>query len=420
MDGTKLWHIDMGININAGAHFTQIAAYDFDLDGKAELAMKTAPGTKDGQGKFVSEVSSIEDIKTTDNSVDYRHSEGKENDTGGRVLSGPEYYTVFQGDTGEAIDTIYYPHPRGTVSDWGDSWGNRSERYLTAVAYLDGIRPSVIAWRGYYAKTAATAYNLIDKKLVEIADFDTSSDGNGRYAGNGNHNLTVGDVDNDGCDEIICGSLCLDDDLTPLWCSGRGHGDALHLADYDPSHDGMEYFCVHEDYSGKRITGSTTGNDGEPHLGGMTLYSAENGEELFHEDGYGDTGRGMMANVGYGDGYFELWGAGNFVSYGDTNVEKGKYSPDSTNFRIFWDGDLYDELLDGTGGSDDGSQLKISGSGKKGRIMSIRNASTINGTKNNPCLQADLLGDWREELVVRGNDNASLLVYFIKQRLGRC
>lgn len=408
MDGTKLWRIDMGININAGAHFTQIAAYDFDLDGKAELAFKTAPGTKDGQGKFVSEASSIEEIKETDNSADYRHSEGRENDTGGRVLSGPEYYTVFQGDTGAALDTVYYPHPRGRVSAWGDNWGNRSERYLTAVAYLDGQRPSMIAWRGYYAKTTATAYNLVNKKLVQVADFDTSTDGNGRYAGNGNHNLTVGDVDNDGCDEIICGSLCLDDDLSVLWCSGRGHGDALHLADYDPTHEGMEYFSVHEDYGGGRITGSTNGNDGKQLLGGMTLYAAEDGTELFHEDGYGDTGRGMMANVGYGDGYFELWGAGNFVSHGDTNVEKVKYSPDSTNFRIFWDGDLYDELLDGTGGG--GSQIKISGGGEKGRVQSLRNVSTINGTKNNPCLQADLLGDWREEIVAKGSDS-SLLIY---------
>ena len=408
LDGTKLWRIDMGININAGNHFTQIAAYDFDLDGKAELAMKTAPGTKDGKGKFVSEASLIDEIKAADNTADYRHSEGRENDTGGRVLSGPEYYTVFQGDTGEALDTVYYPHPRGTVKEWGDDWGNRSERYLTAVAYLDGQRPSVIAWRGYYAKTTATAYNLVNKKLVQIADFDTSADGNGRYAGNGNHNLTVGDVDDDGCDEIICGALCLDDDLTPLWCSGRGHGDALHLADYDPTHEGMEYFSVHEDYSGKAITGSTTGHNGEPHLGGMTLYDAATGEELFHEDGYGDTGRGMMANVGYGNGYFELWGAGNFVSHGGTDVQKGKYNPDSTNFRIFWDGDLYDELLDGTGG--EGSQIKITGGGKKGRVQSLRNVQTINGTKNNPCLQADLFGDWREEIVAKGSDS-SLLVY---------
>ena len=408
ISGEKLWRIDLGININAGAHFTQIAAYDFDLDGKAELAMKTAPGSVDGKGEYVSGASSIAEIRTIDNLADYRHSERGTNDTGGRVLSGPEFYTVFQGDTGAALDTIYYPHPRGTVSEWGDNWGNRSERYLTGVAYLDGKTPSMLAWRGYYAKTTVTAYNLVDKKLVQIADFDTSTGDNYPYAGNGNHNLTVGDVDGDGCDEIICGSLALDNDLSVLWCSGRGHGDALHLADYDPTHDGLEYFSVHEDYGGSEITGSTTGIDGQLHLGGMTLYKAENGEELFHVDGYGDTGRGMMANVGYTEGFFELWGAGNYFSYGSGNVVSAKYRPDSTNQRIFWNGDLYDELFDGTGGTDYGSSPKISGA--SGRIQTL-SGITNNGTKNNAALIADLFGDWREEIVVRGSDNESLLVY---------
>ncbi|MCC8161014.1 MAG: leucine-rich repeat protein, partial [Oscillospiraceae bacterium] len=393
LDGTQLWRIDMGININAGAHFTQIAAYDFDLDGKAELAIKTAPGTIDGEGNYVSAASLISEIKSADNTEDYRHSENGTADTGGRVLSGDEYYTVFQGDTGAALDTIYYPHPRGTVSEWGDDWGNRSERYLCAVAYLDGTTPSMIAWRGYYAKTTAAAYNLVNKRLVEVADFDTSDSGNSQYAGNGNHNLTVGDVDDDGCDEIICGALALDNDFSVLWCSGRGHGDALHLADYDPVHESMEYFSVHE---------------GSPY--GMTLYDAATGEEIFHVDGDGDTGHGMMANVGYTDGYFELWGAGNYASYGESSIsDTEKYTPDSTNFRIFWDGNMYDELLDGTGGSDSGSQIKISG--KDGRISSFRNVVTNNGTKNNPGLTADLFSDWREEVVARGTDNESLIVY---------
>ncbi|MCD8181462.1 MAG: leucine-rich repeat protein [Firmicutes bacterium] len=390
LDGTQLWRIDMGININAGAHFTQIAAYDFDLDGKAELAMKTAPGTIDGEGNYVSEASLISEIKSTDNTEDYRHSESGTADTGGRVLSGDEYYTVFQGDTGAALDTIYYPHPRGTVSEWGDNWGNRSERYLCAVAYLDGETPSMIAWRGYYAKTTATAYNLVNKRLVEVADFDTSDSGNSQYAGNGNHNLTVGDVDDDGCDEIICGSLALDNDFSVLWCSGRGHGDALHLADYDPVHEGMEYFSVHE---------------GSPY--GMTLYDASTGEEIFHVDGTGDTGAGMMANVGYADGYYEIWGAGAYYSTGGDNIKEGDYTPASYRFRIFWDGDTYDELLDGTGSGD--SNIKIDG--KDGRVFTIENAVTNNDTKNNPCLTADLFGDWREEIVARGTDNASLVVY---------
>ena len=386
-----------------------MAAYDFDLDGKAELALKTAPGTKDGNGNYISEVSLISDIKNTDNTADYRHSEYGTADTGGRVMSGDEYYTVFQGDTGEALDTVYYPHPRGTVNEWGDNWGNRSERFLAAAAYLDGQVPSMVTWRGYYAKTTAAAYNLVNKRLVQVADFDTDQGDNSVYAGNGNHNLTVGDVDNDGKDEILCGSLALDNDFSVLWCSGRGHGDALHLADYDPIHKGMEYFSVHEEHSGRVISGSTNGNDGNTIDGGMTLYDAATGEELFHVSASRDTGRGMMANTAYSDGYFEFWGSGNYISYGGTDIQSGMYTytPSSTNFRIFWDGDLYDDLLDGKSSKNGNIEVKSNNT----TLITMEGTAANNDTKNNPCLQADLFGDWREEVVARSSDNSSLLVY---------
>ncbi len=391
LNGEKLWRIDLGININAGAHFTQIAAYDLDLDGKAEIAMKTAPGSKDGTGKYVSDASLIDEIRETDNTDDCRSSDDCSYDTDGRVLSGDEYYTVFDGSTGAALDTIYYPHPRGTITEWGDNWGNRSERYLTAVAYLDGVNPSVIAWRGYYAKTTATAYNLVNKRLVEVADFNTDDKGNEQYAGQGNHNLTVGDVDNDGCDEIICGSLALDNDFSVLWCSGRGHGDALHLGDYDPTHEGMEYFSVHES---------------SPY--GMTVYDAATGEELFHQDASGDTGRGMMANF-TGDGYYDVWasGVGTYYSIGGDLLYESDDTPDSTNFRIFWSDSTYDCLLDGTGSYD--TTFKIDS--KDGRLQTFSDTKSNNYTKCNPCIQADILGDWREEILVRSSDNTSLRLY---------
>ncbi|MBR2989919.1 MAG: hypothetical protein IKF51_00485 [Solobacterium sp.] len=397
LDGTRLWRMDLGTNIPAGAHFTQIAAYDFDLDGKAELAFKTAPGTKDGTGHYVSEVSLIEAIRSTDNTADLRHKEDG-SESYGRALCGDEYYTVFCGETGEALDTVYYPFPRGDLKSWGDDRGNRSERYLCAAAYLDGIHPNVITWRGYYGRTTAAAYRLINKRLVLTDTFDSDKAGK-EYEGQGGHSLSVGDADNDGRDEIFCGSLVLDDDLSVLWCSERGHGDAQHLADYDPEHPGPEYFCVHET---------------APY--GMTLYDAADGTELFHSDGKQDTGRGMMAHTGLTDGYCEFWSASGtgsddyeqsavYASFGGTDIRTAEAVPSSENFRIFWNGDLYDELLDGT--EDD----RIMITDKAGREEILPEGVTNNGTKHNVCLSADLFGDWREEIVVRSEDSRMLWVY---------
>ena len=399
LDGRRLWRMDLGINIPAGAHFTQIAAYDFDLDGKAELAFKTAPGTKDGKGHYVSEASLDEGIRASDNTADLRHTESGIDDSFGRALSGDEYYTVFEGDTGAALDTVPYPHPRGTISEWGDDRGNRSERYLAAVAYLDGEHPSMITWRGYYKKTTAAAYRLINKRLQLEAVFDSSAPGMSIYEGQGNHNIAVADVDGDGKDEIFCGSLALDDDFSVLWCSGRGHGDALHLADYDPLSPGPEYFSVHE---------------AEPY--GMTLYRARDGKELFHRDGNCDTRRGVMAHVGYSSGYFEMWGAGEYASYGNEDIRKEDFRYASDNFRIFWDGDLYDDLLDidppaGLAEGEHPSEGHIRIDNMKGCVEVLPDGLSNNGTKNNVCLSADLFGDWREEIVVRSDDGSSLLVY---------
>lgn len=402
IDGSMLWRIDLGVNISAGAHFTQMAAYDFDLDGKAELVLKTAPGSIDGSGHYVSEVSCITAIQETDNLADYRGKPNAFDVNGGRVLSGDEYLTVFEGISGEAIDTIYYPFPRGSIDEWGDDRGNRSERYLAAAAYLDGINPYYIAWRGYYARTAAAAYRLIDRKLVLEHTFDSSTPEFEVYGGQSNHNLAVADVDKDGKDEILCGSLALDHDLSVLWCSGRGHGDALHLADYDPEHDGLEYFCVHET---------------SPY--GMTVYDAATGEELVHIDAEQDTGRGMMAQTGCSDGYYEIWDAygyqavltedvvGCYSSYGGKVFRETVKIPLSQNFRIFWDADIFDELLDGSGEAS--SPVRIL---KQDAVLAeFPNTQSTNGTKQNVSLMADILGDWREEIVVPSLDGQSLIIY---------
>ena len=387
LDGERLWRIDLGRNIPAGPHFTQVVAYDLDLDGLAEVVLKTAPGTVDGAGAYVTEASQDEAIRAANNAADLR-------DDDGRVLTGDEYLTVFRGSTGQAIDTVWYPNPRGSVSDWGDDAGNRSERYLGAVAFLDGVTPSVIVWRGYYEKTTATALNLRDGRLVEVARFDSSEYADGRYEGLGNHSLAVADVDGDGRDEVLCGCLALDDDFSVLWSSSRGHGDAHHLSNYDPTHPGLEYLVSHET---------------EPY--GMTLFDAATGEELFHVDAPEDTGRCMMAQTGAGEGCCELWARELPLAYevfGGTDVREAGERPSQVNFRIFWDGDLDDELLDGI--DLEGNCHVVIANGD-GTVTELPDGLTNHGSKNNVCLTADLLGDWREEIVVRSDDDTELLVY---------
>ncbi len=381
MGGEQLWRIDLGRNIRAGQNYTQFVVYDFDKDGVAELSCKTAPGSKDGVGNYVSAASRTDAIKSVDNETVYVNEKGF-------VLEGDEYYTVFDGRTGAAIDTIYYPVNRYPTNGWGKTSDhtNRLDRYLAGVAYLDGKTPSIIAVRGYYGRTTLTAMNLENGRLVIKNQFDTNVDGT-QYEGQGNHNFIVADIDSDGKDEILLGGICLDDDLDVLWCSYRGHGDAMHIGNYDPTHDGFEFFAVHE-------SGGSVGKDGTTILDyGMTLFDAKTGEEFFHLGNTKDTEACMLSNVGAG-GYYQFWGL-NMNAYrgmGDKNVELIQLSGATSNFRIFWDGDLYDELLDYT------SIKNWNGSGFA-NVFTATNCADTNDNKHTPALQADLFGDWREEVV---------------------
>lgn len=339
LNGKKLWRIDLGKNIRAGAHYTQFLVYDFDMDGKAEVACKTDPGSIDGAGKYVSETSSVEEIRNAnDNTVSYVNQNGY-------ILDGNEYFTAFDGETGKTIDTIYYPIPRLDYESWGDTNGNRCDRYVASVAWLDGQRPYAVYWRGYYMgrngrqRHGACGISLENGVLNPKYKFDTYSEdtdaytpGNEKYVGEGNHNMTVADVDDDGNDEFISATLCYEvndeDKLMPKWYGGRQHGDALHIGNYDPTNNNFEYFSVHEhgDF-------------------GMTLIDAKTGEEAFHVSDSNDTGRGLIANTGMG-GYYQMSSnAGTYVAYGN-NVFKKVNASMGQNFRIFWDGDLYDEELD--------------------------------------------------------------------------
>ena len=429
LNGTKMWSqdINLGKNVFSSAHTAQFLVYDFDGDGKSEMMVQTSRGSKDAEGNYVTKCAdpvnypNIASLTDEDNaSADYRNAGW------GLITTGDEYLTVFNGETGEAMDTIDLPTPRGDAIEWGDAngtAGNRVNRFMASVAYLDGVKPYAVYSRGYYMAKEAYAVNL-DRQRTSIAGisfengrlnpkyrFDTNSkypgsyEGSQIYAGNGNHNCAVADVDGDGKDEYMTGALCMEvddeDRFRPRWCTFLEHGDALHIGDYDPTHKGFEFFTVQEDGGPNHYTGTEIGY-------GMTVVDADTGEFLFRESASADTGRGVMASIGMG-GYYQIWSSKNtnlYMSNGGKNYTSGSKNGLSQNFRVFWDGDLYDELLDGT------SITSWNGNG----MSTIFNASTygcvqINGTKANPSLQADLFGDWREEVVYPLSNGSALRIF---------
>jgi rhamnogalacturonan endolyase len=371
LNGTRLWRIDLGRNIRAGAHYTQFMVYDFDGDGYAEMVCKTAPGTIDGEGSDV--------IMGADNpQADYRNKNISTtgNSRTGFVLSGPEYLTLFDGQTGKELHTVPYEPARGTVSSWGDSYGNRVDRFLACVAYLDGERPSVVMCRGYYARTKLAAYDVVNKQLVQRWLYDSGASG-GAF-GQGNHNLSVADVDGDGKDEIIYGACAIDDDGTLMYRTGLGHGDAMHLSDLDPDRPGLEVWEVHEEKGAGKYD--------------YEMHDANTGDIIWHSETYAnDNGRGLAADIDARYRGFEMWSSSGAGVYSCKGVQVATSKP-STNFRVYWDGDLQDELLDGN------KLDKWTGSGSS-RLITFSLGSSVNGTKSNPCISADILGDWREEVV---------------------
>lgn len=421
LDGTLLWRIDLGVNIRAGAHYTQYMVYDFDGDGKSEVILKTEPGSKDGEGNYVSKAG--KNITKGDDKKDYRNSSGLLMGKDG----GPEYLTVFNGETGAAMQTVDFDPPRSilTSSKWGDSYANRSERYLAAVAYLDGVHPSVVMTRGYYTYVYAAAYTWDGTDLkeqwlstntpteenggtgctVKYADGTSKNNTNKTLYAQGAHSVSVADVDNDGYDEIIFGSAVLDHDGTVLTYDGRGHGDAEHVSDFD--NDGkQEIFMAHE--AGKH------NDDIIPYAVDIKRYNGD----IMLQAAQGDIGRGIMDNVDddyalssgnlslfwsvAADGIYNQAGekVGNIPNTNGSNME---------NFAVYWDGDLGRELLDGN------KLVKYSIKSGTERIYYDSKNSTLpgsinNSTKSNACLTADLFGDWREEIVLRYGDGVR--IYF--------
>ncbi|AVT34851.1 hypothetical protein C6361_27560 [Plantactinospora sp. BC1] len=368
LTGTRLWRIDLGRNIRAGAHYTQFQVYDYDGDGRAEVAMKTADGSRSGTGQVIGSAS-----------ADHRNSSGY-------VLAGPEFLTMFDGQTGAVRSTVNYEPARGTVSSWGDNYGNRVDRFLAGTAYLDGQRPSLIMARGYYTRSVVVAWDFRNGSLTRRWTFDSNSAGS-QYAGQGNHSLTVGDVDADGRDEILYGAMAIDDNGSALWNTGHGHGDAAHLGDLDPSRAGLEYFKVSEDSS-------------KP---SSWFANARTGQIYWSTAAAGDNGRGVAGDVHAGSPGAESWSSAvdGLRSPSGSNVGR---KPSSANFLIWWDGDPVRELLDQT-------RIDKYGTGSDTRLLTGSGVASNNGTKATPALSADILGDWREEVIWRTSDNSALRIY---------
>ena len=490
LDGTRLWRLDLGKNIRDGAHYTQFMVYDFDGDGKAEMICKTATGSKDGLGNYVNQAATDATIKGHDNTKDYR------NETG-HILQGPEYLTVFEGLTGRAVHTTWYLPGRagtgktlpsgggateggselGKVSAfpsgfWGDNYGGRSERFLAAVAYVNGAdKPACgIFTRGYYTQAYVWAVSFDGQRLHTewlhaspnttqslvftrhfeegqagvkitvdgdvllrtglrtapkntggVASTDRTESGlvgSNTLYGNGNHNLSIADVDGDGCDEILWGAGALNNDGTLLYATGYGHGDAIHVGKMIPDSTDLYVFDVHEE----KLTAKH---------GSWDLHNARTGRVIWHGDLAGkDNGRGMAAALSTSHRGYQFWSSDNRYPRSATTGKEVIQKSCSVNYRIYWDGSYQDQLFDGSYSYNSGSATgawdqtavanpkidKWNGSSFSTVISfnsaTYHNAQTCNYTKATPCLQADILGDWREELVMWNKKDSSEIMIF--------
>lgn len=376
LSGTRLWRIDLGRNIRAGAHYTQFMVYDLNSDGRAEVAVKTGDGTRSGTGQVIG-----------DATADWRN-------TAGRVLTGPEFLTVFNGQTGAILATKNYVPARGSVSDWGDNYGNRVDRFLAGIAYLDGQRPSLIMARGYYTRTVLAAWDWRNGQLTQRWVFDAPN--GSAYAGQGDHSLSIADVDNDGRQEIVYGGMVVDDNGVGKHTTGLGHGDALHVSDFDPNRAGLEIFNIQErvDSQGAYLRNA---NNGQLYWTKPTASGSSEGP-----------GRGLAADVDPRHRGAEYWVAGGGITglFNNAGAVISTVVPPSCNFAIWWDADPLRELLN-SNVIDKWNYTNSTSS----RLLTGSGVTSNNGTKSTPALSGDLFGDWREEVVWRTTDNLFLRIY---------
>lgn len=408
LNGTRLWRIDLGRNIRAGAHYTQFIVYDLDGDGRAEVACKTADGTIDGEGQIIGDAS--KDYRSLVQPTDGLRAAGVTDPRFGKILAGPEYFTIFDGRTGAALAIADYIPGREPQDGWGgiggnggsDTDGNRVDRFLAGAAYLDGRLPSVLMARGYYGRSVIAAWDWRGGKLSSRWVFDSGSapppypnPAASPYSGQGNHSLAVADVDADGRDEIVYGAMVVDDNGKGLFSTGLRHGDALHVGDLDPARPGLEVFGIHENEDGTVALGTP----------GLALYDARTGEILWGLLPGGDVGRGLAADIDARHPGAEFW-TNAPAGLLDVKGKRISDAPRSANFAVWWDADPLREILDANWIAkwDPASATLV-------RLVTADGAAANNGSKATPALSADILGDWREEVIWRSEDNLSLRIY---------
>lgn len=391
LTGEKLWWINCGRNMgDFQNNEINIAAYDWDLDGKAECVMRAADGT-------IIHTADGEKITIGDASKNYRPNESGQ----WFVHDGAEYLLYMEGATAKPYQIgpsshpnyIDYPLRRLEADEssldkaWGDGYGHRSSKYFFGAPYFDGRKPSIFLARGIYTRHKMIAYDVDAATHQLTTRWTWNNNTPGSWYGQGYHNYVVADVDWDGRDEIVFGSMTIDDNGKGLATTGLGHGDAQHVSDFDPYRHGQEFFGCNEDHPGNNLCDATTRK---------ILYRFTAGN---------DDGRAIMGN--FSNDFPGCQGVSardpnliSSVAYGAlTEGTKGNIAQ---NFRIYWDGDLCEESFNGSGSHDTEGVIIKYGSGV---IANLTGSLTNNYTKATPCLQADLFGDWREEVVMRTADN---------------
>ncbi|MCU4162950.1 autotransporter-associated beta strand repeat-containing protein [Carboxylicivirga caseinilyticus] len=397
LDGTYLWTIDMGPNINDKTELNFLV-YDFDGDGKAEVATRTSDGFTDGTGTYVGD-------RDGDGTINYRYSLVDNSGTLYRT-EGPDYVSIFEGATGKELAWDYYIE-LDPISQWGTpgmhlaQYAHRANKCMWTVAYLDGKKPSMVNGRGIYHRIKMEAWDWDGTNLTKRWAFDSDPGGVATsYTGQGNHNLSCGDVDNDGCDEIVYGAMVVNNDGSGLYSTGFGHGDALHVSDMDPDRPGLETWqCL----------------EGSEYWG-VTLRSSADGELHIRYRSNRDCGRCAAGDINPDYDGWEVWGATESPMYNvDGEVVGANNVP--MNYMIWWDGDLSREFMDYSSfsseigyGTPQISKYNPSTLDNYA-VLTATGMATVNHSKGNPCLQADVIGDWREEMIVRSIDNSKLRIY---------